>query len=156
MPALPTNANPVPAPVTASGKSWIRGMARRAGIVIVTVVAFVLVVSVVVRIATTGTEEVVRGFLTAAGNGNYSAAYDYFSAPLKQEQSLAEFSALAQANSLFFHVKDTTFSNRSIETGSGAKLSGSVTLESGTEVPATFRLVKENGKWKLIGYRIGS
>ncbi len=115
-------------------------MARRAGIVIATVVAFVLVVSVVVRIATTGTEEVVRGFLTAAGNGNYSAAYDYFSAPLKQEQSLAEFSALAQANSLFFHVKETTFSDRSsIETGSGAKPSGSGTLGiRNKRVPATF------------------
>jgi hypothetical protein len=75
---------------------------------------------------------------------------------VKQKQSLAEFSAQAQANSLFLQVKDTTFNNRSIETGSGAKLAGSVTLETGTEVPAMFRLVKENGKWKLIGYRIGS
>jgi hypothetical protein len=156
MPTSPMNTKPVLAPGIAPGKSWIRRMARRAGIVIATVAALVLGVSVVVRIATTGPEEAVHGFLTAAGNGNYSAAYDYFSAPLKQEQSLAEFSAQAQANSLFLQVKDTTFNNRSIETGSGAKLAGSVTLETGTEVPAMFRLVKENGKWKLIGYRIGS
>jgi len=52
-------------------------------------------------------------------------------------------------------VKDTTFSQRSIDT-SGAQLSGSVTLTSGTQVPASFKLVRENGAWKLIGYNIGS
>ncbi len=156
MPIASMNAEPVPAPDEAPKKSRLRRVARRAGIVIACLGAFVLVVSVAVRFATAGPEKAVHAFLAAAGSGNYSAAYDYFSAPLKQEQSLAEFSAQAQANALFLRVKDTTFNNRSIETGSGAKLAGSVTLESGTQVPATFRLVKENGKWKLIGYQIGS
>jgi len=156
MPTSPASAHPVPIPDNPARKSWIGRMVRRVGIVIATLAAFVLVVSIVVRIATAGPEEAVHGFLTAAGSSNYSAAYDYFSAPLKQEQSLEQFTHAVEANSMFLHVKDTTFNSRSIETGSGAKLAGSVTLESGTEVPASFRLVKENGQWKLIGYRIGS
>ena len=31
-----------------------------------------------------------------------------------------------------------------------------VSSDYGTEVPASFKLVKENGEWKLISYQIGS
>jgi hypothetical protein len=35
-------------------------------------------------------------------------------------------------------------------------LSGTVTLEAGTTVPASFQLVKEGDQWKLIAYQLGS
>jgi hypothetical protein len=38
----------------------------------------------------------------------------------------------------------------------GAKLAGTLTLGSGTEVPCSFQLVRENDLWKLISYNIGS
>jgi hypothetical protein len=31
-----------------------------------------------------------------------------------------------------------------------------LTLESGTRVAASFKLVKENGEWRLIAYHIGA
>ncbi|HVR42999.1 MAG TPA: hypothetical protein VMS56_06085 [Thermoanaerobaculia bacterium] len=105
--------------------------------------------------ATEGPEQAVREFLDAAAAGDYQTAHEYFSAPLKQVQPLDQFEAMVAANSSFFAVTDATFPNRSVDT-SGAELSGTVTLESGTEMPAQFKLVREGGEWKLISYNIGS
>ena len=96
----------------------------------------------------------VHQFLTAAAAGDYAAAHEFFSAPLKEAQPLEKFTAIATSNPSLFQVKDTTFSDRSVDL-SGAKLAGTATLAAGTEVPASFNLVKENGAWKLLGYRIG-
>lgn len=135
--------------------SWLRRNARRAGIALVVFAALALVLSQVVRMATAGPERAVHHFLAAADSGDYAAAYDDFSAPLKSAQSLDDFASAMRANAALVHVKETTFNDREVDTN-GARLSGSVTLASGTTVPASFRLVRENGKWKLLGYHIGS
>ncbi|MGQ0735835.1 MAG: hypothetical protein ACT4QD_19550, partial [Acidobacteriota bacterium] len=57
--------------------------------------------------------------------------------------------------STLFDVTDVSFTNRSVDT-SGAELAGTVTLRVGTEMPASFKLVRENDVWKLISYNIGS
>lgn len=38
----------------------------------------------------------------------------------------------------------------------GAELEEILTLRGGTEVPCSFKLVRENDTWKLIAYNIGS
>lgn len=138
-----------------SKKSWVKWVALGCGGAIVLLVVFVVAVFFLVKTATAGPEEVVKNFLEAAGRGDYAAAHEHFSAPLKQVQPLEEFAAAAAANSMFFQVTDMTFNERSIDL-SGASFSGTVTLEVGTTVPASFKLVKENGEWKLISYHIGS
>ena len=147
----PMSAPPAAPKKTSTGKKIAIGCAGAA--IVVALLAVIL--AVVVKKATAGPEAVVKEFLAAAAAGDYPRAHSYFSVPLKQVQPLAEFQAAATARSSFFQVKDTTFSQRSIDT-SGAQLSGSVTLTSGTQVPASFKLVRENGAWKLIGYNIGS
>jgi hypothetical protein len=142
-------------PATDAKKPWIRWVALGCGGLVVLFIAFFLIVTFVVRKATAGPEAVIQDFLAAAGAGRYEEAHDYFSAPLKETQPLSEFTAAAQQNAMFFQVRETTFNNRSVDT-TGAELSGSVTLESGTVVPASFQLVRENGEWKLLGYHIGS
>ncbi len=107
------------------------------------------------RAATAGLEAAVRGFLRAAAAGDYPAAYAYFSAPMREAETLAEFSAVAHENSFLFQVEETTFHQRTADT-QRAELAGTVRLASGSEVPASFRLIKENGVWKLRGYQIGS
>ena len=144
-------ATPPPPPRRKIGK-WIA--LGCAGLTVV-VVAFVAILYFGVRAATAGPEAAVQGFLRAAGAGDYPTAYAYFSAPLQQSQTLAEFSAAVHENSIFFQVEETTFNHRTADQ-SGAELAGTVRLASGTEVPASFKLVKENGAWKLIGYQIGS
>lgn len=105
--------------------------------------------------ATAGPEEAIQGFIAAAGTGDYAAAHDYFSVPLKEVQPYQEFVTAATENSSFFKITETSFTNRSIDMN-GAELSGNVTLESGTTVPAQFKLVRENDQWKIISYNIGS
>lgn len=105
--------------------------------------------------ATAGPEKAVRAFLAAAAAGDHAAAHGYFSEPLKQVQPYEDFVSAVRASPQFFDIASTNFSNRSVDQN-GAQLSGKVTLKSGTEVPASFQLVRENDQWKLISYNIGS
>jgi len=142
----------VPAAPKSSKKKWLLW---GCGGAFVALALLVTVVLVIVNVATAGPEKVVEDFLAAAGSGDYAKAHDAFSEPLKQAQPLAEFTAAAQANAMFFQVRDTTFNNRSVDLN-GATLEGTATLTTGTVVPASFKLVKENGQWKLIAYHLGS
>ena len=136
-------------------RPWLRWVALGCGGLVVLAGLFAAGMFVVVRKATAGPEQVVKQFLAAAAKGDYAAAHALFSAPLKEAQPLAEFIASARANRTLFAVTDTTFSNRSIDLA-GAELSGTVTLASGTVLPASFKLVKENRAWRLIAYHLGS
>ncbi len=107
-----------------------------------------------IRGATAGPEQTVKAFLAAAGAGEYARAHGHFSKPLQEVQSLASFSAGVQQNPSLFDVADTTFNQRSVDTG-GARLAGTLHLRAGTDVPASFSLVRENDEWKLIAYQIG-
>ena len=118
-------------------------------------IVFIVVILVVVKQATAAPEEVVQTFLTEAAAGNLEAAHDCFSAPLKEVQPLDQFVAGVNANQHLFDITDTSFSNRSVDMG-GAEFEGAVTLKSGTEVPCSFKLVRENDTWKLISCNIGS
>lgn len=145
---------PVGAPAQ-PGKPWLKWVGLGCGGLLVLVAAFVFLMFFVVKKATSGPEEVVKGFLSAAGSGDYAKAYDTFSEPLKQAQTLEAFTQMVESNPMLFQVADTTFNNRSVDL-SGAELSGTVKLRAGTKMPASFKLVKENDRWKLIAYHIGS
>ncbi|MCP4201691.1 MAG: DUF4878 domain-containing protein [bacterium] len=136
-------------------KRWGRLIALGCGALAALIAVFVAIVFLFVWRATAGPEEVIQGFLASAGAGDYAAAHEHFCAPLKEEQSLADFTATVETNTQLFQVKDTSFTERSIDLA-GAELAGTVTLERGTKVPASFKLVKENDDWKLISYNIGS
>ena len=136
-------------------KRPLRRWVRTAGIAALVVAVLGGLIFFVVLRMTAEPEQVVRDFLAQAGAGDYAAAHDHFSAPLKQVQSLEPFSAAVEANSMFFQVTDLSFNQRSINQA-GAELAGTVTLASGTVVPAYFILVREGESWKLIEYHIGS
>lgn len=108
-----------------------------------------------VKKATRGPEEVVRHFLEAAGRSDYRAAYDTFSVPLKQAQSFDEFREVVEKNLYLFQVTDIAFRSRSIDQD-GAQFECSLTLESGTQIKGSFKLVKEKTEWKLIAYHLGT
>ncbi|MEX0734497.1 MAG: hypothetical protein WDZ66_11615 [Steroidobacteraceae bacterium] len=136
-------------------KSPLRRWALVLGSVVLGAAILGGVIFFVVLRMTAEPEQVVRDFLAQAAAGDYAAAHAHFSEPLKQVQSLEPFSAAVQANSMFFQATDLSFNQRSIDQA-GAELAGTVTLESGTVVPANFSLVREGESWKLIKYHIGS
>ncbi len=156
MTAQPSYAPPPPpGPPPSSLPGWARWLGLGCGAFLLFATLIGSVVFLVVQRATKGPEDAVKAFLTAAGNGDYAAAHDYFSAPLKQAQPFEQFKAVAAANRQLFQVQDTTFNNRSVDL-SGAELSGTVTLTSGTTLPASFKLVKEADQWRLTSYQIGT
>lgn len=124
------------------------------GVIVLALAIFIGALLGFVWWATAGPEEAVQNFIAAAAAGDYEKAHDYFSAPLKEQQSLEEFTKAVSGSPSLFAITDTSFTDRSIDTTS-AKLSGSVTLKAGTTLPARFELVKENDAWKLIGYHLG-
>jgi hypothetical protein len=134
---------------------WLRWVLIGCGGAIALLVVFVVVLLVVVKQATAGPEEVVRTFLSEAAAGNLEAAHDCFSAPLKEVQPFDQFAAGVSANRHLFDVADTSFTNRSVDMA-GAEFDGTVTLRSGTRIPCSFKLVRENDSWKLIAYNIGT
>jgi hypothetical protein len=136
-------------------RSGLKRWALGCGAAVLIAAVLGVVIFFVVQRMTAGPEQVARDFIAQAGAGDYTAAHAHFSAPLKQVQPLESFAAEAQANAMFFKVTDMSFNQRSIDQA-GAELAGVATLESGTEVPISFKLVRERGNWKLLGYHIGS
>ena len=154
-PAAQTSYAPPPPNQPTSKKPWVKWVALGCVAAVLIAVAIFAAIWFTVKKATAGPETVVREFLTATAAGDYAAAHNLFSAPLKEVQGQSEFEEMARQNANLFAITDISFSNRSIDTN-GAEFSGNVTLESGTVMPAQFRLVRENGDWKLIAWNIGS
>jgi hypothetical protein len=138
-----------------TARPWLRWVLFGCGGVSALLIVFVVVILVVVKQVTAAPEEVVQTFISEAAAGNLEAAHDCFSAPLKEVQPFDQFAAGVNANQHLFDIADTSFTNRSVDMG-GAEFEGTVTLNSGTEVPCSFKLVRENDTWKLISYNIGS
>ena len=146
---------PPPGPPPSPFPTWARWLGIGCGAVLLLGTVIGVGVFAFVGRATAGPERVVVAFLDAAGSGDWTTAHGYFSEPLKGVQPLDQFSAIGAANQHLFQVADTSFTSRSVDLA-GAELSGTVTLAAGTELPASFRLVRENGEWRLNSYQIGN
>ena len=140
---------------SSKARPWLRWVLLGCGGLVTLLIVLVVVILVVVKQATAVPEEVVQTFLSEAAAGNLETAHNCFSAPLKEVQPFDQFAAGVNTNRHLFEIADTSFTNRSVDM-SGAEFEGTVTLESGTEVPCSFKLVRENNTWKLISYNIGS
>lgn len=123
------------------------------GIGILAVIGYFVLAGVMA--ATEEPEAAIREFLAAAGSGDAETAHGYFSSALKEVQPLEDFRMVLEQNPGLFLVVDTTFNERSRDL-TKASFSGTVTLENGSELPASFVLIEEEGAWKLISYNIGS
>ena len=151
----PTYAPPPPPQQPGPKKPWMKWVALGCLGLILIFGAIAAAMWFAVSKATEGPEMAVRGFLDAASAQDFSTAHGYFSAPLQEVQSEEQLEAMVLNNPTLFAISDVSFTNRSVDMN-GAELSGNVTLESGTVMPARFRLVKENDDWKLIAWNIGS
>jgi hypothetical protein len=146
---------PVEPPRNERKKPWLRWVLLGCGGAVAVAALLVVGLLLLVKHATAEPEKVVNTFLFEAAAGNYETAHDCFSSPLKEAQPLEEFAAGVDANSHLFDVAEVSFSERAVDM-QGAKLSGTLTLTSSTEVSCSFELVREHGNWKLIAYNIGS
>jgi len=101
-----------------------------------------------VFLLTGGAVDAAGKFLAQIGDGKIAEAYQSTSAPFRDQQSLAQFTSVAQKLGLS-HFKSASWSNRSIE-GSQASLEGTAKTAEGGSVPLTIKLLKENGTWRVL------
>lgn len=136
-------------------RPWVKYVAMACGGLVVVAGALVAVVFFAVSRLTAAPEQVTREFLQATSRGDFTAAHGYFSAPLKDQQPIALLEAAAAATPSMFDVVEVSFHSRAIDT-SKATLAGTARLRAGTEVPASFTLVREQGTWRLLAYHLGA
>lgn len=156
-PYAPPGLGP-PAPVAPPPSflpAWARGALLGCGALLLAGTVLGAIFFTVLQKATAGPEQTVQAFLAAAAAGDFATAHGYFAENLKQVQPFEQFSAVAGANRHLFAVEETTFNSRSVDLA-GAKLAGSVTLADGTELPASFELVRDGSDWRLVSYQIGT
>lgn len=151
-PSPPYSAPPPQVPPRKSG--WVKWALLGCGLILLILIVIVGAIWFGVMKVTEGPERVVREFLEAAAAGDAARAHETFSVPLKEVQPLEDLAAMLEQNPALFATTDATFSSRNVDMA-GAELSGTVTLESGTKMPASFGLVRENDDWKLLSWNIG-
>lgn len=96
----------------------------------------------------------VKAQLTDVRAGNLDAAYARLAPAYQAEVSKEEFQAFVGKHSAFAQNKDTTFGNRSIN-NDVASISGSLEGSSGETEPASFKLQKQGGGWKVTAIEVG-
>ena len=67
--------------------------------------------------------------------------------------SLDAFKAMVEGSPALAHVTKESFTSRTVTNGQG-QLEGALDLDNGGKLPIEIRLVKENGQWKILGYRL--
>lgn len=105
-------------------------------------------VVVLVFLLTGGAVDAGGKFLALIGDGKIAEAYQSTAAPFQAQQSLAQFTSVAQKLGLN-HFKSASWSSRSMD-GNQASLEGMAKTAEGGAVPLAIKLLKENGTWKVL------
>lgn len=91
----------------------------------------------------------VEAQLTYLKQGNFDTAYGLFSNLGKKNMSLDQFKKFVSTNSTLLDFKTDFFSNERVQNDQ-ATINGTVTGEDGTKLPVEYRLINENGSWKIL------
>lgn len=107
----------------------------------------------IIFVAFQATKGVVKGaddFLALVGQGKLDEAYASTSAGLRKAQDRQTFERQVKTLGLDGYAS-STWNSRSVENEVG-KVEGTVETRSGTKVPLTMQLVKEDGTWKVLSF----
>ena len=116
------------------------------------VVAIALIITLAM-FATSGLDGPVDRHFAALKGGDLPAAYAELSIATQTKNPPDAFKAFIERNAVFTHVVGHTFTTRSWENGQGV-LEGTLEIEGGGKLPIKIHLVKENGEWKILSYRV--
>ncbi len=139
--------NPPPSTPTASPKKrkWPRILAGLGAFIVAAVgLAFYF---------TAGMTRVVETHLAFLRQGNHAAAYALTSKDFQKATSLEHFTAFVKRYPSLAKNRSHTFSTRSRENGLGT-VKGSLTAQDGAVTPVEFKLVKEEGEWRILAIEI--
>ena len=114
---------------------------------------FIVGVILLANSATKGLAEVAQAQLAALRAGDVAGAYAYTSSDFQKATSLEDFKVFLQAYPSLSQNKSASFTSREVENNLGT-LKGSLKAEDGAVTPVEYKLVKENGEWKILNIRL--
>lgn len=101
-------------------------------------------------VATGGADKVADQQIALMKSGDIQGAYNLTSKAFQAATSLAQFEDFVSRATPLSKYKEYSFTNRKVE-GDLATLSGTTMGEDGTVYKLEYRLVKEDGAWKVLG-----
>jgi len=101
-------------------------------------------------VATGGAAKVADQQIALMKAGDIEGAYNLTSKAFQAATSLSQFEDFVSRATPLSKYKEYSFTERKIE-GDAATLSGTTMGEDGTVYKLEYRLVKEDGKWRILG-----
>lgn len=114
---------------------------------------FVTTLIAIVFYATSGLVDTVQGQLTALQSGDFKKAYSYNSKDFQKVTSLEDFKRFLNQYPSLKNNQSVFFNERKIENNLGT-LKGTLTSKDGAKTPIEYRLIKEEGSWKILGIKV--
>ncbi len=116
------------------------------------VILFVSVIAGGVFFFTQGAAQGVEDHLAALRSGDRDAAYAMLSESYRTRLTREDFEQMLSEHPSLGANQSSSFSNRSVDNDT-ARLSGTLTSQSGGVEPIVFELVKEGGTWRISEIR---
>ncbi len=93
--------------------------------------------------------------LNAIKTGNLEKAYyDYTTKEFQKNVSLEQFKQFIREHTALYHNKTARFNSWGIENGKKASVKATLTGQNGSTIHAEYKLIKENGKWKIAALQL--
>ncbi len=124
-----------------------------AGSVMASLAVFITSIAAVLMYATSALVTVVDNQLTALQTGQVEKAYTYTSTEFQKHTSIDGFKRYVAQFPALINNASSNFSERKIINNTGY-LVGILTAKDGTKTPVFYRLVQENGQWKILDIQI--
>ncbi len=131
-------------------------MSKSTKIVIGILGGFVVFVALIIGVAfwaTSGPVKAVQGSLDLLKSGDVQAAYDATAQDFKTAVPLTDFQQFLAAYPAFKDYKSVSFGSREISNDQST-LQGSITASDGGVTPVEFKLIKENGEWRILSIQV--
>ena len=114
--------------------------------------ALVAIVAAIIFQATSGLTKVADSFFEALKKGDTDQALKYFSEQALNQSSRENLDDFRAGNSLA-DLKNLSWSNRSISIPDSGKLTGTVNLKNGKNIPLTISFTKDGEDWRIYSIK---
>jgi hypothetical protein len=114
--------------------------------------AFIVIVIALAFYLTKGAADAAHNQLAAIRAGDAARAYALTSRAFQKDTSFEDFKKFITSFPPFASNESVSFSERSVDNGVGL-LRGHLVARNGTRTPVEYRLVKEDGEWRIEGVK---
>ena len=119
------------------------------------IVIFIVFVIVLALVLTQGIADTAKSQLKAIRNGDVAKAYSYTSKTFQQITSFEDFKKFIETYEPFKNNDDVSFSSRETKNDIGL-LVGELKSKDGKKTAISYKLIKENGDWKIEAIKFDS